>query len=566
MNTKVCKQCQAQFMLEADDLNFLDQISPEINGAKITIPSPSLCPECRQKRRMSFRNERNLYLRKCDITGKDIFSIFPPDSRFKVCDKDYWWSDKFDPIQYGRPYNPSKTFFEQFYEFSKDIPLPSLRVEKSENSDFNNDVGSCTDCYLCARTHSCQNCHYTYRGNHSNDCVDCIQVVDSELLYGCVECVKCNGCNFCNFCGDCSSSSFLIDCRGCNNCFLSSNLRNKQYYFKNQSFSKDEYEKKIAEYNLGTYAGVSKAIADFDDIKLQAIYKNLNIVNSENCTGDNIVDSKNCRHCFGLKFSEDSSYLWDVMRYKNSMDAYSGGRDSELIYETTAVANSYGCSFCLRATESRNVQYSYFIRSSKNIFGCIGLNHKEFCILNVQYSEGEYNELLAKIIQKMKEDGEYGEFFPTSMSLFAYNDTVANDFFHLTKDQAISKGYHWRDIDPKEYSPATRSTPDDIKSVGEDILKEVLSCECDECLVHEGKRCGKNYKINPMELAFYLKQSLTLPHKCPDCRFRNRQKIKNPMRLRKGICSRCNKYVETTYPENFKPKIYCENCYREAIY
>jgi hypothetical protein len=404
---------------------------------------------------MSFRNERKLYQRKCDATGKDIFSIFPPDSPFKVYDKDYWWGGEFDPMPYGRDYDFSKTFFEQFYELQKEIPFAALRVEKSENSDFNNDIGDCLNCYLCSRTHSCQNCMYTYRGNHSNDCVDCMQAVDSELCYECVECVKCNSCNYCEFCINCANSSFLFDCRGCTDCFLCTNLRNKQFCFKNEQFSKDEFEKKIGDFDMGSFGGVQKALNEFGEIKKQAIYKNLTIVNSEDCTGDNIVDCKNCHECFGLKFSEDSRHLWDVMRYRKSMDSYSGGRDSELIYETTAVASSYGTNFCLRATESRNVSYSFFIRSSRNIFGSIGLDHKEYCILNKQYTESEYNELLPKIVEKMKKDGEWGEFFPMRNSLFAYNDTIAYDFFPMTKEEVLALGCRWQEPDRKEYQKQT---------------------------------------------------------------------------------------------------------------
>jgi len=565
--TKNCKQCQVQFEINSEDLEFLEKISPIVDGEKFVIPPPSLCPECRQKRRMSYRNERNLYLRKCDITGKQIFSIFSPDSPHKVCDKDVWWSDQFDPMHYGRDFDENKSFFEQFYKLSLEIPLPSLRVEKSENSDFNNDIGDCKDCYLCARTHSCQNCHYTYRGNHSKDCVDCMQAVDSESLYECIECVNCNNCNYLEFCNNCSGSSFLFDCRGCNDCFLSANLRNKQYCYMNQQLTREQYEKKMAEFDFGSHDMISHALSEFEKIKQDAKYKNLAIVNSENCTGDNIVDCKNCQSSFGLKFSENSKYLWDIMRYKNSFDAYSGGRDSELIYETTAVANSYDCHFCLRATESRHVNYSYFIRSSKNIFGCIGLNHKEFCILNKQYSEDEYNRLTKKIIKKMVEDGEYGEFFPISNSPFAYNETVANDSFSLDKAEALSLGYRWLDSDPKEYLPATAQVPTNIKGVGESILQEILSCECESgCLAHKEKKCGKNYKINPLELAFYLKQNLPIPHKCPDCRFRARQRTKNPMKLRDAVCVKCSKNIETTIPERPNLKVYCAACYEKEIY
>jgi Zn ribbon nucleic-acid-binding protein len=59
-----------------------------------------LCPECRQQRRLSFRNERNLYKRDCDATGKSIISIYSPDKPYKVYNQDFWWSDNWDAMDY----------------------------------------------------------------------------------------------------------------------------------------------------------------------------------------------------------------------------------------------------------------------------------------------------------------------------------------------------------------------------------------------------------------------------------------------------------------------------------
>jgi hypothetical protein len=41
--------------------------------------------------------------------------------------------------------------------------------------------------------------------------------------------------------------------------------------------------------------------------------------------------------------------------------------------------------------------------NSSNLFGCIGLRGKEYCILNKQYTKEEYEALVPKIIEKMKE-------------------------------------------------------------------------------------------------------------------------------------------------------------------
>ena len=50
----------------------------------------------------------------------------------------------------------------------------------------------------------------------------------------------------------------------------------------------------------------------------------------------------------------------------------------------------------------------------------------------------------------MKKTGEWGEFFPSSLSPFGYNETVANDFFPLSKEEATKQGFKWKEKDPTE--------------------------------------------------------------------------------------------------------------------
>lgn len=47
--------------------------------------------------------------------------------------------------------------------------------------------------------------------------------------------------------------------------------------------------------------------------------------------------------------------------------------------------------------------YSNWADNSSNIFGCIALRNKKYCILNKQYSKQEYEELIPKIKKHMDE-------------------------------------------------------------------------------------------------------------------------------------------------------------------
>jgi hypothetical protein len=100
VETKNCPHCRATFPITDMDLEFYDKVSPVFNGKKYAIPTPTLCPDCRQQRRLSFRNIRKLYKRKCDATEKDIVSIYSPDKPFTVYNQDYWWSDAWSPLDY----------------------------------------------------------------------------------------------------------------------------------------------------------------------------------------------------------------------------------------------------------------------------------------------------------------------------------------------------------------------------------------------------------------------------------------------------------------------------------
>ena len=75
--TKQCQNCKNNFTIESEDFDFYK---------KIDVPPPTFCPECRNQRRLAFRNERFMYKIKSPFSGKDIFSMYTPLSGKKVVD------------------------------------------------------------------------------------------------------------------------------------------------------------------------------------------------------------------------------------------------------------------------------------------------------------------------------------------------------------------------------------------------------------------------------------------------------------------------------------------------
>lgn len=185
----------------------------------------------------------------------------------------------------------------------------------------------------------------------------------------------------------------------------------------------------------------------------------------------------------------------------------------------------------------------------------MGVRHKEFCILNKQYSKEDFNALRARIIEHMKRTGEWGRFFSKNLSTFPYNESTASVFFPRTKEQAIAEGFIWRD-EKIQAKPQTYKIPDNIADVPDSILEETFACE----------KSGKNFRIIPQELAFYRSQNIPIPRQHPDTRYFDRLSLRNPFQLWNRACVKCGAGVQTTYGTEMKEKVYCEKCYLEEVY
>lgn len=136
------------------------QTAPLQRSLRYLIPPPTLCPDCRQQRRLAFHNERKLYKRKCDATGKDIVSIYSQDKPYTVYQQDYYWSDDWDPLKYGLDVDITRSFIEQFFELFRTIPKQALIVTKQENSDYLNFAYNIKDCYLIFASSFDENCYF----------------------------------------------------------------------------------------------------------------------------------------------------------------------------------------------------------------------------------------------------------------------------------------------------------------------------------------------------------------------------------------------------------------------
>ena len=534
--TKPCQNCKADFTIEPEDFEFYE---------KIQVPEPTFCSECRMKRRMSWRNENKVYKRKCDFSGEEIFSMHSPTSEIKVYDNDIWWSDKWNPLDFGREYNFEKSFFEQFDKLKNEVPWASRSILGSVDSDYCINCVYLKKCYFVFSAGNSEDCAYCNGISFTKDCFDCYHSKKSELCYKGFMLSNCYKTFFSSHCEDCQEIWFCNNCTNCHDCFGCINLKHKKYHIFNKEYSKEKYFEILADLNLGSFKTIKEAEKKFKEFHLKFPVKFINGKKNNDITGEYINNCKNVFDSYIAEDTEDSKYV-QFSFSKGNKDCYDTivtGMTAILVYECVVAGDGVNnIKFCLESfTKSRNLEYCIHCHSCSDCFGCVSLRHKQYCILNKQYTKEEYEKLVPKIKQHMNDmpytDSQgntykYGEFFPPELSPFAYNETIAQEYFPLKKEEAIKKGYRWYDKPKSKYKPTIKAKdlPDHIKDVDDSILKEVIECNSKEC------KGSEVYRIIPKELEFYKNQNLPLPRLCPDCRHHERIKQRNPMKLYERVC------------------------------
>jgi len=551
--------CAQPFEVTSDDLSFLQRVSPVINGKTYAIPPPTLCSHCRMQRRFAHRNERSLHHRTCDLTGKPIITFYRSHAPFKGYDKEAWWSDAWDALAYGRPFNSSQSFFAQFAALQKEVPRLGMVTTQSEGSAYCSYCTSVKGSYMCTSCVVNEDCYYCYQANESKDCVDSNNVTQCER---CLECIDCYGLHSCAFCQDCEGGNdlmFCSDCRNCSDCIGCKNLVGKSHCIFNRQATAEE----CAALRVSFVS--TSALRTFEQ-KFLTFARSLptrcaHLTNCENSTGDHLRNCRNAFNCFNCVNLEDCVNLCPIpgLGTKDVRDAhYSPG--AELVYDSMSGMRCTSARFVLHCWDNEDILYCDECFSSSHLFGCAGLRHKEYCIFNKQYTKEEYELLVPKIIAHMQHTKEYGEFFPVALSPFAYNDSIASDEFPLTREEAKDRQWQWEDA-REEPPSATKiipaeQLPDDIAQIPDDLTDWAVACA-------ETKR---PFKIIKKELAFYRSMHVPVPRLHPEERYRQRMARKAPRKLWNRECAKCDRPIVTSYAPERPETLYCESCYLKEVY
>ncbi len=579
--TKNCQNCKNDFIIEADDFSFYE---------KMKVPAPTFCYLCRAQRRFAFRNERKLFKTKDAFTGKDIFSLHPAESGRKIITQEEWHGDSWDAMEYGRDYNFSYSFLIQLMELEKLIPVYNLNCKLMVNSPYSGNATALKNSYLCFNSNYSEDCMYGNAIDYSKDSIDNSHLNHSERCYECFWLQNCYQCYFTIMSVESRNLWFCRDCLSCNDCFGCANLRKSSHCIFNKQYTKEEYKIEIEKMKLDTISGLLKAnrvARNFWKTQPTKCHQGLKNLNS---SGSYVTNCKNVNDSFLVRGSENLRYCQYMLvpGNKECYDTSIWGENMELQYESCLCGeNGYDIKFCFNCWPScRSIEYSMFLFSCSDCFGCVGLKNKQYCILNKQYTKEEYFEMIGKIKEQMNnipyidKKGniyKYGEFFPIEFAPFGYNNSIAMQHFPLTKTEVSENGYKWIDVPRGEYTITKKSSEiiDSINEVNNNILKEIIECE----------ECKNAYRILENELLFYKKEKLPIPHLCNECRHKRRIKDRLNLQLYKRKCmcnsninglykntathihedSSCEEMFKTGYSPEGDEIIYCEKCYQQEV-
>jgi hypothetical protein len=578
METKNCQNCKNNFVIEAEDFSFYE---------KIKVPPPTFCSECSLIRRMAFRNERTLYRSKCQALnhGEDMLSTFSPDKNATIYCHSAWWGDTWDGLSYGRDYDFSNNFFDQINRLWREVPDIGLFNINPVNSDYCSITEGNKNCYLVIGGDFNEDSLYSAFIFNSKFLVDCYWVSKSEWNYETIDCISCSKLLYSRYCEGCYGSAFLFNCRNCHDCFGCVNLSNKSYCIFNEQYSREEYTNKMKEYNLSSYSELQKIKLNFSDFNKKFPRRYAKIIKSVEVTGDDIEESKNCKNSFSIfGGAEDSKNLWLVYSsVKNCYGIDHSGLSSVDCYEVSSAYPGNRVLFSRFIFGGYNIEYSYNCHNCSNLFACIGLRNKQYCILNKQYSKEDYESTIEKIKAHMDEKKYidqggrvygYGEFFPIELSPFLYNETVAQELKPISVDEASLNGIKLMKNTERNYVITINDSDlaDSIEEVTDSILDDIISCAHKGSCSHE---CSTAFKITKTELEFYRNLKIPIPHLCPNCRHYERISQRNPMKLwhRSCMCDKsghihegkCEVEFETSYSPDRPEIIYCEKCYQAEV-
>lgn len=298
-------------------------------------------------------------------------------------------------------------FVLELAKLIKQTPKHHLPMQDCENCPYNSFLYKSKNCYLCYSSSYLEECFYMDKAIKNKDCADCDYLSGSELCYECLDSNQCYNCNYCRDCRNCTDSDFCYECRGCQNCFGCIGLQKKEFHIFNKKYSKENYFAEIEKLRMLSPAEI---YAQTEELRKTFAHPCAHNSGSENTVGDYMYNSKNCFMCFNGGKSKDCLYCYDEALSSKDCTDCSHVLQSELVYNSMSIDNSYNVNCSWWVVNSNNCEYGFCNNGCSNCFGCVNVMRREYNILNRPYSKDDYFKKVDEIKRDLSAKGLYGKF------------------------------------------------------------------------------------------------------------------------------------------------------------
>lgn len=293
----------------------------------------------------------------------------------------------------------AESFLRELKRLIELQPKPPTRVLNSENCENNDYVfysKNLSYCFDCAK---CSESIYLYDSYMSTNCYDCDYAVESQHCFESVDPFRCFNSDYLDYCANLRDASYCYNCTNCNNVFGCVNLKNKSFCIFNRQLTENEYKEMIKKFKS---VPAEKILIMLEELKKQFPLTQTHEEHNENSPYGNYIHyCKNCYLCFDAANNEYSGYLYDSFYNKACYDlTYS--TNSELCYQAIDSDKIYSCNFSVYSTNCQDGSFLFNCFDVKKSLGCVGLSHKQYCVLNRQLTKEEYEKISSQILLELK--------------------------------------------------------------------------------------------------------------------------------------------------------------------
>ncbi len=530
---------------------------------KFNVPPSTVAPINRVKITTLFGTGFGWWWNKHAVTGKQILSYVHPANGIKVLpDPEFFEQDNTDKAV---DYQPTNSFFDQIRALQMEVPFTAWRSmtvpvnsiallsQGDENSFF---VTACKS----------KNSFYAYSVDDMENSAEAFESKFIVNSYNVLNSQRIHNCKFVRQSYDCMNCSFVFDCRNCEFVFGGSNLRNKKYVWFNEQLSKEEWEKRRAEVDLGSRTVLEEYIAKFQElVGHKAIWPENFNEQTEGCVGEYLNKCRDCKYLL-CGHGSANNYYGAVFIDNSENNAFVGGAINSFDnFYCHAPLKSRGCKYVHSTYESQNVEYSMQCYNCENCFGCVGLIRKSFCIFNKQYTPEEYWKRVDELKCAMLDRGEYGEFFPTKFSP-SYWAVSVGLLYQIEEAEAAKLGCLM--LDPESAGALGELPAGATMRSSDELPDNINQIEVDawggQPMMDPIEK--RRYALLKPEIALYKELGIAIRAMHPMKRLRSMVFEANSGNFVDAHCAKCQKSLvvatNKTYPNR---TIYCREDYLKFI-